>query len=500
MRRLATALGWVAVSLVFCAAAAAEPVHVTILHVNDWDRMEEADGRGGAARVAALLAAERAAGDHVLVTHGGDALSPSLLAAFDQGAHMVDLLNGLDLDAFVPGNHDFDFGPDVAQQRFAEADFPIVASSIRTSAGAPMAGTVDSLLVEVGGFTLGIFGLTTTGATITSDTGDLVFLDELETAERLSASLREQGADLVVALAHLRLFDDLALARSGLVDVILSGDDHLVLNVYDGRTVLVEAGSQAETVVALDLSLERVEQGGEARVVWRPSVRMLDTAAYAPDPEMAARVQGYLDGLSAELDVEIGHTETELDSTRPAVRGGEAAIGNLVADAMRQAVGADIAITNGGGIRAERVYPPGTVLTRRDIVSELPFGSRTVLLEVTGGVVRAALEHGLTAFEASSGRFPHVSALRVAYDPEAPAGQRVREVLVDGAPLDDAATYTLATNDFLAGGGDGYAMFVDLPRIVGEIDGQLMASQVIDYVTAAGAIAPTVEGRLGPAE
>ena len=167
-----------------------------------------------------------------------------------------------------------------------------------------------------------------------------------------------------------------------------------------------------------------------------------------------------------------------------------------MADAIRAAVGADVALTNGGGIRADRTYEPGTVLTRRDIQSELPFGNKTILIEVSGADLRAALEHGVSAVEDGGGRFPHVSGLSFSYDATRPAGERVTEVTVGGAPLDDAATFKLATNDFIGKGGDGYAVFIDKPRIIDANAASLMAHQVIDHIAAAGTIAPAVEGRI----
>ena len=123
---------------------------------------------------------------------------------------------------------------------------------------------------------------------------------------------------------------------------------------------------------------------------------------------------------------------------------------------MRAATGADLALTNGGGIRANKIYAPGTTLTRRDILSELPFGNKTVVLEMAGRDIVAALENGLGKIEDGAGRFPHVSGLSVSYDPSRPAGERVLAVTRGGAPLDLDATFTLATNDYMAGGGDGY--------------------------------------------
>src|SRR5690606_19216823 len=124
------------------------------------------------------------------------------------------------------------------------------------------------------------------------------------------------------------------------------------------------------------ITLTREEKDGAVSVDWWPSFRIVDTATVEPDAEIATLIATYNERLDAELRVGIGVTDTPLDSRRATVRGGEAAIGNLIADAMREAVGADIAILNGGAIRADRDYPAGTELTRADIFSELPFGNK----------------------------------------------------------------------------------------------------------------------------
>ena len=171
------------------------------------------------------------------------------------------------------------------------------------------------------------------------------------------------------------------------------------------------------------------------------------------------------------------------------------AIGNLFADAIRAAVGADVGIVNGGGIRADRQYDPGT-LTRGDIFAELPFGNRTVKLEVTGAVLLQALENGLGQVRQLAGRFPQVSGLVVAADLNQPPGSRVISVTIGSDPINPVATYTLATNDFVARGGDGYTVLADAKQLLNSTDAQLMASQVADYIAKAGTISPKVEGRL----
>ena len=485
-----------AVLLLSAGTGVAEPVELTIVHFNDLDRMEESGGQGGLARLAAVIAAERAYKANVLVTFAGDTISPSLLSGFDQGAHMIELLSRLDLTAMAAGNHEYDFGPEVAKQRFAEATFPILAANNIDADGEIIDGAQASIMVPVGPYQVGIFGLTALSTAVTSSPEPVTFRPVEEVAAEQSAALRDAGADLVVALAHTDWAEDRALLEQGAVDLLLSGDDHRLRVDLSGDVLFAESGEQADWVTMIDLILDTEERGDDTRFTWSPSFRVINTARVTPDAAMAAAAQGYLDQLSDEIDVAAGTTATELDSRRATIRGGEAAIGNLFADAIRAATGADVAIANGGGIRGNKVYPPGTVLTGRDVLSELPFGNTTVVMELTGRDLVAALENGLSQIEEGAGRFPHLSGIEVRYDPGRPAGERVLEVRRAGMALDLAATYTLATNDYLARGGDGYAMLAGQRRLVDANAGTLETIQVIDYLAARGTVAPVVDGRL----
>ena len=480
----------------FAGPARAEPVTLTIVHVNDLDRLDGSGDRGGVARLAAVVNDVRANAEHVLVTHGGDAISPSLLSSFDQGAHMIDLFNQVGFDAMVLGNHEFDFTPAVTVERIAEAGFPILASNAVEPDGTLIDGVTENLLIEAGPYRVGLFGLTTTVTPTISSPDPVVFRPAAEVAAEQAVKLRDAGADLVVALAHTGRHEDEALLRRGVVDVLLSGHDHDMKVEIGADATFVESGAQAEFVTVVEIAMDTAEGRSGPRFVWEPSVRVVNTVSVAPDPALAAAVDAYLGGLERELDVEIGATAVELDSRRGVVRSRESAIANLIADAMRSATGADVGLTNGGGIRADRVYPPGTTLLRRDIRSELPFGNKTILIEVTGAQLRAALENGVSGVEAGAGRFPHVSGMAFRFDASKPPGSRIAEVTVGGAPLDPSRTYRLATNDFLGRGGDGYDMFAGAPRLIDAASGKLMATQVIEAIAAAGEIAPRVEGRI----
>lgn len=477
------------------SAAFAETVTLRFVQTNDIDRMEEDDGRGGFAKLAAVIKAERAAGPTLFV-HSGDSISPSLLSGIDKGAHVIDILNQMPPDIMAPGNHEFDFGPEVFHARMGEIRFPVVSSNIREADGSQPANSTDTKVVEIEGLKVGFYGLTTEDTPILATTGDVKFASSIDTGRAKAAELREAGVDFVVAVVHTPLAVDMLLVRDGAADLVLSGHDEHLLTFYDGKTALSESYSQADYVVVTEVAMDKTVEDGKTEISWRPTFRVIDTATVEPDPEIAAVVKGYTDKLDAELKVEIGTTETALDSRRATVRGQEAAIGNLIADATREAVGADIAITNGGGIRADKEYPAGTKLTRGDILAELPFGNVTVKLELTGEQILQGLENGFSQVREVAGRFPQISGMTVEADLEKPPGERVVSVTVGSEPIDPKKTYTVATNDYMASGGDGYASFIGAKNLIDKAGAVLMATQVIDYVAAKGTVSPKVEGRI----
>jgi 2',3'-cyclic-nucleotide 2'-phosphodiesterase (5'-nucleotidase family) len=475
--------------------ALAETITLRFVQTNDIDRMEERDGRGGFAKLAAVVERERAEGTTFLV-HSGDTISPSLLSGIDKGAHQIDILNQMGVTVMTPGNHEFDFGKDVFHTRIGEAKFPIVTSNVREADGSQPANTSDDLIVEADGIKIGFYGLTTWETPEVASPGDITFADEVATAKKKQAELKEKGAEFIVAVIHSDIREDMEIAREGLADLVLTGHDEHLSAFYNGKTAMTESYSQADYVVVITITLEKTVDDGKTEISWTPEFDIVDTVGVQPDAKIGTLVQSYKDKLDKELAIEIGTTETALDSRRATVRSQEAAIGNLIADATREAVGAEIGITNGGGIRADKEYAAGSKLTRGDILAELPFGNKTVKLEVTGQQVKEALENGFSQVESTAGRFPHVSNITVEVDLKKPAGERVLSVMVAGAPLDMAKTYTLATNDYMAGGGDGYSAFSGAKNLIDPVSAQLMASQVIDYVAAKGTVSPKVEGRI----
>src|SRR5262249_29735478 len=188
------------------------------------------------------------------------------------------------------------------------------------------------------------------------------------------------------------------------------------------------------------------EESGRRRVRWWPQFRVFDTAMATPDPEVAAVVAKFEDELNKGLDAPIGTTAVELDSRAATVRTREAAIGNLVADAMRWSAQTEVAVSNGGGGRGDKIYPPGTTITRREVLAEFPSGTRLVTIDVRGSALKAAIENGLSQLPAPSGRFPQVAGLKIEADLGRPAGncRLRRRNIMRSPPISGAMAAPLA--------------------------------------------------------
>jgi 5'-nucleotidase len=482
------------------AQRAACTVRVTLLQVNDVYRFTPADrgARGGLARVSTLRKRIMRESPNALFLLAGDTISPSVESITYKGAQMIDAWNQAGLDYSVFGNHEFDYGDEVLLQRVKESKFKwLGANVVDTKTGKTFGGTPEFDVRDFGGVKVGILGLALPETKTTSKPGPTTeFRDPCETARAVIPRMRAAGAQAIVALTHLSLEQDKALARCAgatdttKIDVIIGGHEHTLLQSSSGGTPIFKMTADARELGRIDLNIDSAT-GRVESIDWEiipVTDAVEDDAAFAPVVEKYAK-------LTAELSAPVGRTNVPLDARSATSRSEETNIADFIADAFRRASGADVALINGGSIRADDVLPAGD-LTVRDVLSILPFGNTLSVIEVRGEVLVQALEHGvsLTGPGAEPGRFAQVSGLRYSFDASKLPGVRISEVTVGGKPLDLKKTYTLATTSFVAEGGDQYAMFKGRPNV---LKTKLTDSGVLrSAIEGAKTIAPQTDGRI----
>ncbi len=473
-------------------------VRITLLQLNDVYQISAVDKgtRGGLARVATLRKQVMEESPNTLFLLGGDTIAPSVASNIFKGQQMIAVWNMIGLDFAVLGNHEFDFGPEVLRDRIKESRFTWLATNvIDKKTGKPFADTPPYVVREVGGVKLGFFGLLTPETAQFSSVGpDVTFLDPCETAKKTVAEMKTKGAQVIIALTHLAMREDKQVARCAPIDVIIGGHEHEILESLSGRTPIFKWGADARDLGRIDLNVKL--PAGELESIDWAALPVNDQVK--DEPESAALIADFEKKVSADVDKPIGSTKVPLDARGEMNRSRETNLGSYIADAYRKALGADVALYNGGSIRAGRVFSPGP-LTKRDVMAILPYENPIVKIEVKGATLRAALEHGVSrsAEEKEPGRFPQVSGMRFTFDARKPAGSRVTSIEVNGQPLDDAKTYTLATNTFLAlKGGDGYTMFADPKFLVNPENGPVEPVVVMEAIGAEKEIAPKEDGRI----
>ncbi|HEX8846450.1 MAG TPA: bifunctional UDP-sugar hydrolase/5'-nucleotidase [Pyrinomonadaceae bacterium] len=473
-------------------------VRVTLLQLNDVYQISAVDKgtRGGLSRVATLRKQVMETSPNTLFLLAGDTIAPSVASNIFKGQQMITVWNMIGLDLAVLGNHEFDFGPEILRARIKESKFKWLATNvIDKKTGKPFADTPAYVIREFNGAKIGFFGLLTPDTAQFSSVGpDITFLDPCETARKVVPELKAQGVHVVVAITHLAMREDKRVARCAPIDVIIGGHEHDMLESLAGRTPIFKWGADARDLGRIDLNIKL--PGGELESIDWTSIPV--TSNVEEEPQSAAVIADYEKKVSADVDKPIGSTKVALDARAPESRSRETNLGSYIADAYRKALGADVALFNGGSIRAGKIFQPGP-LSKRDVMAILPYENPIVKIEISGATLRAALEHGVSrsAEEGEPGRFPQVSGLRFVFDARLPAGKRVTSIEVNGKPLDDKKIYTLATNTFLVEkGGDGYTMFAGSKYLVDPENGPVEPVVVMNAISAAKEIAPQVDGRI----
>jgi 5'-nucleotidase/UDP-sugar diphosphatase len=471
---------------------------ITILHTNDSHaRVEEGKYDGmGFAKLSTLVKQHKAENTNTLLFDAGDTFHGTTFATLVRGESIVDIFNKIGYDAMAAGNHDFNYGYERLLELSAMAEFPVLSANVVKEDGTLL--LPPYMIKEVDGLKIGIFGLSTPEThykTHPKNVEGLTFTDPVAAAQGMVEELKAQNVNMIIALTHLGIDESstdtsikVAQGAPG-IDLIVDGHSHstLVEGLQgENDTLIVSAGEYTKNLGVVELVFENDQLVSKtARLITKE-----DAANIEPDPDVQAVIDANKVAQEEVLAEVVGQTAVKLDGERENVRKGETNLGNLITDAMLQTSGAEVAITNGGGIRAS--IDSGDI-TKGDIITVLPFGNYIVTKEVVGEDIIAALENGASGYPATNGAFAQVGGMTYKIDPSKPAGERIYDVMVNGKPLNLKKIYVLATNDFMAAGGDEYTMFAD-EAIKNEFPS--LDEAVINYIKAQGEVSPKTEGRI----
>ncbi len=532
MRKVSLLIGLVMIVVLSMVVTFAQDdtYRLTIMHTNDvhgaygpYDAAADATTDGGAARQATVIEQIRAEGGNSILIDGGDRFTGTLFHQQWRGEDSARIMNAMGYDVMTVGNHEFDDGNEGLVKLVDSVEFPIVTANI--TFGADLSEKIKPYaIIEEGGQQIGVIGLTPPDTGILSSPADDVTFtaDMAGVVQAAVDELTAAGVNKIVMLTHIGLAADMEVGAlvSG-VDVIIGGHSHTLLgNAYtaaeesypvvvqdkDGNNVyIVQAGSSLRYIGRLNVTWD-----AEGVVTAAAGDTIFLSRYITPNADILAIINELRVPITELTATPVGESQVFLVGDRSVCRAEECNLGNLITDAMRAYSGAQIAITNGGGIRsnvpvgadipADLTLPEVYAVTLGDVLTVLPFGNTVATFELKGSDVVAALENGVSQVENGAGRFPQVSGIRFSWDGSLEAGSRVVTVDVLGengeyAPLDPEATYTMVSNDFMRRGGDGYSAFGD--NAINPYDGGSPLDVVLgDYIKANSPINPLVEGRI----
>lgn len=445
---------------------------LTVFGFNDVYDLDPFPGqqRGGVARVATLAAGRDPAKS--LLLFGGDACGSGALSPLFRGSQMIEAFNRMGVDAAVPGNHEFDYGPEVATKRFSESRFPwLAANLVWRPDGSNVPGTSPYVLFERDGVRVGVLGLIGDWLGETNGGPDILCVDPIAKAKEVCAKLKEAGAEVIIALTHMQEEEDRELAsKVPEINLIVGGHDHKT--IADVSAHLMKAGCDGLGLgrAAITLSTEVFVSDGPQvfateNVIEHPEIRAIADTAIATYREKFGEV--------------LAVSNDSLNVPHEVLRTGEARLASLVTDIYRAYAenelrrlgydfGVDLALTNSGAIRSQQAAIEAGPVTLGQAMALFPSAKELVACRVTGAQLLLALEHGVSEVQNRAGRFLHASGMNYVFDASRPVGSRVVSVTINGTAIDPNKAYVVAMEDFLHSGGDGFEMLKGTPRVMKE--------------------------------
>ncbi len=474
---------------------------ITIFHTNDiHGRYAEGNEH---IQIGNLATLKKETPNSILVD-AGDCLHGLPLVNMDKGKDAMELIKCAGYDYIAPGNHDFNYGKDRLLELSKSANsgentLKFLSANIFEN-GKKVFDSND--IKEIDGIKIGFFGLSTQETK--SKTGfknveGLEFRNPIESATEQVSELKRKGADVIVAICHIGTNSlskpnsiDIANEVQG-IDLIIDGHSHTKFEngKQVGDTLIVSTGQYLENIGEVKLTLDTNDI--ENIKIENKSARLIgkeEALRYKLDSNISKKVDEIKKQQEEILDKVIGVTKNTLDGSYENVRTKETNLGNLIGDILLDKTKADISLFNGGNIRD--TIEKGNI-TRRDIVDVFPFSNTIVTKELTGTQIKDVLEHGVKLYPEKNSAFLQVGGISYHFDPKQKEGEKITDILKDGKPLDLNKKYVVATNDYIASGGDEFPCFSKEP-ILKEFGS--LESIVIKYIEYKKEISKSIDGRI----
>ncbi|MEO1239481.1 MAG: bifunctional metallophosphatase/5'-nucleotidase [Pseudomonadota bacterium] len=510
-----------AAAFALCATAAAADYKLTILHTNDFhDRFEpisrfnstcrpddNTEGKcfGGAARLVTAINDAKARHDNVLLVDAGDQFQGTLFFQFYEGSVQAEVMNKLGYDAMAVGNHEFNNGPEGLLNFVTEANFPVLMANADLTGEPELNEAIaKSVVVEKAGERIGLIGVTPVNNDELSSPGDnIVFTDPSPAIQAEIDALEADGVNKIILLSHSGYATDLVIAIQTFgLDLIIGGHSNTLLsNTDDGAegpyptitngVPIVQAFAFGKYLGELEMTFD--DAGNVTEITGEP---ILLDASVAEDETMLARLAELAGPLDEVRNAIVSEAAAPIEGDRSFCRAQECEMGNLIADAILARTkdqGIDIALQNGGGIRAS--IDAGEI-TKGEVLTVLPFQNTLSTFEITGATLKDALENAVLQYDDpdATGRFLQVAGMTYTINKSQPFGSRISDVMVGGEPLDPEKVYGVVSNNFIRNGGDGYEMFVDAMNAYDF--GPDLADVVAEYFAEQTPVTPYLDGRI----
>jgi 5'-nucleotidase / UDP-sugar diphosphatase len=446
----------------------------------------------GYAKLATLLEQARQEDEYTVFVFGGGSLGPSPLSSLDRGSHIIDILNTLEPDMMAINKREFSYYEDELTLRSYEAAFPFISTNLFDPiTKGNLEGVNTHLLINKGGIQIGFISI------LDEEVVQEYLLQRVKVEEpkdlidQQIKQLRRLGADLIVLIYNKEKSYYQTLLETNKIDFALSltpiselsepkQQESKVFGVKENSALTLQLNWPANS--PNQMTIERID---------------IEPQSLIDNSNMSLLLDEYKKRLNRLLGQSIGKLGQPMHTQRNLVRTQEIAFGNFITDALREATKADVAIINAGVIRGDRSYAVDSVITRGDIVRELPFRSHLAVVTITGQQLLLALENGVSEVESAKGRFPQVSGINFTYSSQKPPGSRIQSISINGQPLEPTKQYLLATSDYLIKGGDGYTtLIMTQNKSVTTQDTPILSDVVIRAIQSKQRISPKIEGRI----